>query len=66
MDYFRSARHTFHKEVGTVEPGKRPDLILVDGNPLESIHNIRDVKHVVADGKIYDCAELWRGVGFKP
>ena len=54
------------KEVGTVEPGKRADLILVDSNPLESIHNIRNVKYVVADGKMYDCAELWRSVGFKP
>jgi len=54
------------KEVGTVEPGKRADLILVGGNPLESIHNIRNVKYVVADGKMYDCAELWRSVGFKP
>jgi imidazolonepropionase-like amidohydrolase len=54
------------KEVGTVEPGKRADLILVDGDPLESIHNIRNVKYVIADGKMYDCAELWRSVGFKP
>lgn len=54
------------QEVGSVEPGKRADLILVDGNPLESIHNIRNVKYVVADGKMYDCAELWRSVGFKP
>jgi imidazolonepropionase-like amidohydrolase len=54
------------KEVGTVEAGKRADIILVDGNPLESIHNIRKVKYVIADGKMYDCAELWRSVGFKP
>jgi imidazolonepropionase-like amidohydrolase len=54
------------KEVGTVEPGKRADVILVDGNPLESIRNIRNVKYVIADGKMYDCAELWRSVGFKP
>jgi imidazolonepropionase-like amidohydrolase len=54
------------KEVGTVEPGKRADVILLDGNPLESIHNIRNVKYVIADGKMYDCAELWRSVGFKP
>ncbi|HKN74367.1 MAG TPA: amidohydrolase family protein [Candidatus Acidoferrum sp.] len=54
------------KEVGTVEQGKRADLILVDGNPLESIHNIRNVKYVIAGGKMYDCAELWRSVGFKP
>jgi cytosine/adenosine deaminase-related metal-dependent hydrolase len=54
------------KEVGTVEPGKRADVILVDGNPLESIHNIRHVRYVIAGGKMYDCAELWRSVGFRP
>jgi imidazolonepropionase-like amidohydrolase len=54
------------KEVGTVEAGKRADVILVDGNPLESIRNIRNVKYVIANGKMYDCAELWRSVGFKP
>ena len=26
-------------ELGTLEAGKRADLILVDGNPLENIHN---------------------------
>ncbi|MGA8103351.1 MAG: amidohydrolase family protein [Candidatus Acidiferrales bacterium] len=54
------------KEVGTVEPGKRADVILVDGNPLESIHNIRNVRYVITGGKMYDCAELWRSVGFQP
>jgi hypothetical protein len=39
--------------------------LLVDGNPIESNRNIRNVKYVVADGKMYDCAELWRSVGFK-
>ena len=54
------------KEVGTVEVGKRADLILVEGNPLESINNIRNVKWVVAAGRLFDPAELWRSVGFKP
>jgi imidazolonepropionase-like amidohydrolase len=53
-------------ELGTVEAGKRADLILVDGNPLENIHNIRKVKTVVTGGTVYDCAELWRSVGFLP
>jgi imidazolonepropionase-like amidohydrolase len=53
-------------ELGTVEPGKRADLILVEGNPLESIHNIRNVKSVVTNGAVYNCADLWRSVGFKP
>ena len=51
---------------GTVETGKYADLILVDGNPLENISNIRNTKYVVTNGKIYDCATLWQSVGFKP
>jgi imidazolonepropionase-like amidohydrolase len=41
-------------------------LILVDGNPLQSISDIRNVEFVVADGRIYDCARLWRSAGFDP
>ncbi|MFL6214319.1 MAG: amidohydrolase family protein [Blastocatellia bacterium] len=54
------------KEVGTVEAGKRADLILVEGNPLESISNIRNVRWVVAAGRLYNPADLWQSVGFKP
>ena len=54
------------KELGSVEAGKRADLIIVDGNPLESIHNIRKVEFVITNGVMYNCAELWRSVGFKP
>jgi imidazolonepropionase-like amidohydrolase len=51
---------------GTVEPGKRADLILVDGNPLERIGDIRKVSHVVANGRLYESAALWQSVGFRP
>ena len=54
------------KEVGTVEANKRADLILLDANPLEDVHNIRTVKYVVANGVIYPTAKLWESVGFKP
>jgi imidazolonepropionase-like amidohydrolase len=54
------------KEVGTVETGKRGDVIILGANPLESIHNIRKVEFVVTNGTMYNCAELWRSVGFKP
>jgi len=54
------------KETGTVEIGKRADLIVLDANPLEDIHNIRRVHYVVANGKLYGSAQLWRSVGFKP
>ena len=54
------------KEAGTVEVNKRADLIVLDANPLEDIHNIRTVKFVVANGVIYPTAKLWESVGFKP
>jgi imidazolonepropionase-like amidohydrolase len=53
-------------EYGTIEAGKRADLILVNGNPLEQIHDIRKVSHVLVGGRMFDCAELWRCVGFRP
>jgi imidazolonepropionase-like amidohydrolase len=54
------------KDLGTVEPRKRADLIILDANPLESIHNIRTVKFVITNGVMYNCGELWSSVGFKP
>jgi imidazolonepropionase-like amidohydrolase len=54
------------KEVGTVEAGKRADLIVVSGNPLEKIANLRNVEKVVAAGAVYDPAPLWQSVDFKP
>jgi imidazolonepropionase-like amidohydrolase len=54
------------KELGTVEKGKRGDVILVNGNPLEDIHNTRNVEYVITNGTMYHTAELWQSVGFKP
>lgn len=54
------------RDSGTVEPGKRADLILVDGNPLANISDLRKVSRVVANGRIYDTAKLWQSVGFRP
>jgi imidazolonepropionase-like amidohydrolase len=54
------------KESGTIENAKRADLILVNGNPLDDIHNIRNVEYVITGGTMYHTAELWQSVGFKP
>jgi imidazolonepropionase-like amidohydrolase len=54
------------KEVGTIQTGKRGDLIILNGNPLEDIRNTRKVESVLTNGVIYDCAALWRSVGFRP
>ncbi len=54
------------KEVGTVEVGKRADLIVIHGDPLQDIHNTRNVESVITNGTMYSAAELWKSVGFKP
>jgi imidazolonepropionase-like amidohydrolase len=54
------------RDSGTVEPGKRADLILVDGNPIANISDIRKVSRVVANGRLYDTGKLWQSVGFRP
>jgi imidazolonepropionase-like amidohydrolase len=53
-------------EVGTVEVGKRADLIILERDPLDNIRNIRTAKSVITAGRMYDCAQLWQSVGFKP
>lgn len=53
-------------ESGTVEAGKRADLVIVDGNPLERISDIRRVTTVLANGRPYSPADLWTSVGFRP
>jgi len=54
------------KEVGTVEKGKRGDLILLTADPLADIQNTRKVEYVISNGAMYHTAELWQSVGFKP
>jgi imidazolonepropionase-like amidohydrolase len=54
------------KESGTIAPGLRADLIVVDGNPLERISNIRNVTLVCANGRLYDAPQLWSLGGFRP
>ena len=54
------------KEVGTLEVGKRADIAVVAGDPLKDIHDIRRVSLVVARGRAYSPAPLWKLAGFSP
>ncbi len=44
--------------LGTVEPGKFADLVIMNGNPLEDIRNTRNVRIVMKAGVVYDSREL--------
>jgi imidazolonepropionase-like amidohydrolase len=46
--------------LGSVEPGKVADLVLLDGNPLEDIANTQRIAAVVANGRLFDRAALDR------
>lgn len=37
-------------EIGSVEVGKRADLVLLDANPLDDIANMRSIRYTVRDG----------------
>ena len=39
-------------DLGTVEVGKIADLIVVGGNPLEDINNVRRLQLVFKDGNL--------------
>ncbi len=53
------------RETGTIAPGLRADLIVVDGNPLDRISDIRKVRLVSAGGRLYDASRLWTLGGFR-
>ena len=46
------------KELGTVEPGKLADLVLLDANPLEDIRNTQSIAAVIVNGRYLSRAHL--------
>jgi imidazolonepropionase-like amidohydrolase len=45
-------------EQGTIAPGQRADLVLLDANPLADIHNTEKIRAVFLKGKVLDRAAL--------
>jgi len=45
-------------EVGTIQPGKRADLVLLNANPLDDINNTRSIAGVIVNGRLFDRNEL--------
>ncbi len=53
-------------ELGSIAPGKKADLVLVDGDPSARISDVRRVVTVVKDGVVYDPEAIFRALGIRP
>ncbi|MBV9215391.1 MAG: amidohydrolase family protein [Acidobacteria bacterium] len=53
-------------ELGSIEPGKLADMVLINGDPTLHIGDIRRTARVFKGGNIYDPAQLYTAVGIKP
>lgn len=48
----------FDKWIGSLEPGKMADLLVMDKNPLENIRNTESLKYTMVNGRLFDSETL--------
>ena len=48
----------YAKDVGSLEPGKLADLVVLDADPTVDIRNSEKVSQVMLGGRLYDAATL--------
>jgi imidazolonepropionase-like amidohydrolase/Tol biopolymer transport system component len=46
------------KEIGSLEPGKLADLVVMNENPLDDIRNSEKIKYVMVNGRLYDADSM--------
>ncbi len=45
-------------DLGSLEPGKLADLVVIDGNPLADIYQTENIEHVMVNGRLFEAATM--------
>jgi len=46
-------------ELGQITPGRRADILVVDGDPTQNIWNARRISTLIMDGNVIDIGRLF-------
>jgi imidazolonepropionase-like amidohydrolase len=52
--------------LGSIEPGKLADLVLIDGDPTQRIGDLRNTAIVMKGGLLFDPESLFQAAGMRP